>query len=82
MPAGDGRLDFWLRRLPKLNIDRWSRLVSWLDPSPIYNVLWSSSLRLLRLARVLGDILEGEGAMLWMIVILLLLFLAFRRTNV
>lgn len=73
---------FWLRRLPKLNIDRWSRLVSWLDPSPIYNVLWSSSLRLLRLARVLGDILEGEGAMLWMIVILLLLFLAFRRTNV
>jgi hypothetical protein len=71
---------FWLRRLPKMDVNRWNRLLSWLDPSPIYNVIWTSGLYLIRTIRTLGDILEGEGAMLWMIVILLLLYLAIGRT--
>jgi hypothetical protein len=73
---------FWLRRLPGIDVNRWNRLLSWLDPSPIYNAIWNSGLYLIRAIRTLGDILEGEGAMLWMLVILVLLYLALGRTFV
>ena len=70
---------FWLRRLPQRDVDRWGRLIEWLDPNPLYRVLWGGGRALVQLFRAIGDILEGEGAMLWMSVILLLLIIALGR---
>ena len=70
---------FWLRRLPQRDVDRWVRLIEWLDPNPLYRVLWGGGRAVIRFFRAIGDILEGEGAMLWMSVILLLLIIALGR---
>ena len=70
---------FWLRRLPQRDVDRWGRLIEWLDPNPLYRLLWGGSRALIQFFRAIGDILEGEGAMLWMSVILLLLIIALGR---
>jgi len=71
---------FWLRRLPQRDVDRWGRLMEWLDPNPLYRVLWRGGRALIRFFYTIGDVLEGEGAMLWMSVILLLLIIALGRT--
>jgi hypothetical protein len=72
---------FWLRRLPQRDVDRWGRLIEWLDPNPLYRVLWGGGRALIQVFRAIGDILEGEGAMLWMSVILLLLIIALGRAS-
>lgn len=72
-------LTFGLRRFPEEILDRWGRLVSWLDPAPIYRVLGWTYRVLMRWVRGVRAILEGEGAMLWLLVIILALTVFYRR---
>jgi hypothetical protein len=65
-----------LPRIPRRRLDRWRRLVQYLDPSPGYRLLWLAAVAFLRVLRSFGDLLEGEGAMLWTYVALLLVLLA------
>ncbi len=65
-----------LRQFPEGRIYRWSRVFSWLDPDPLYRILSRLSRTLISLFRMVGELLEGEGAMLWMIVILMIVILA------
>ncbi len=67
---------FLLRRFPEDSVHRWSRVLAWLDPDPLYRILSRIGQVLVNLFRMMGELLEGEGAMLWMIVILLIVILA------
>lgn len=68
-----------LRRLPNRSLERWSRLVAWLDPSPLYRLLGRVSISAMRWIRGVRSIIEGEGAMLWLLLIVLLMVVFFRR---
>jgi hypothetical protein len=59
--VGDG----WLRRA-QMRLSRWNE-------TPFLNVAGVVAQWILRILRVIGGILEGEGAMLWIFVILLLI---------
>ncbi len=67
---------FLLRRFPEDSVLRWGRVFAWLDPDPLYRILSRIVQVLVNLFRMVGELLEGEGAMLWMIVILLIVILA------
>jgi hypothetical protein len=67
---------FFLRRYAQDRALRWGRVLAWLDPNPIYRILWRIVQVLMNLFRMIGELLEGEGAMLWMMVILLIIILA------
>ncbi len=69
-----------MRRLPLRDLARWGKIMVWLDPTPIYNALASGSRAVMRVVRATSGVMEGEGAMLWLFVILLLLFLGLRST--
>jgi hypothetical protein len=73
-------INYGLQRLPRRDVARWGKIIQWIDPSPLYRVLGAGGRAVLRVVHLAGDILEGEGAMLWMLVILLLLFLGLRST--
>jgi hypothetical protein len=64
------------RRLEGRDYDRWRRWLAYLDPSPLYAGLGMLIREALRGLRAVGDLLEGEGAMLWTYVVLLLVLLA------
>jgi hypothetical protein len=66
------------RQVAPRSADRWKRLVPMLDPMPIYRLLWRGLAQMAQAVRLIGDVLEGEGAMLWTYVILLLIILAVR----
>jgi hypothetical protein len=70
---------FLLRQFPEDTVHRWGRVFAWLDPDPLYRVLSRIGRVVVNLFRMIGELLEGEGAMLWMIVILLIVILAQRR---
>ncbi|MFX0145680.1 MAG: hypothetical protein ACFE9C_16565 [Candidatus Hodarchaeota archaeon] len=65
-----------LRQFPEGRVLRWARVFTWLDPDPLYRILSRLSRTIINLFRMVGELLEGEGAMLWMIVILLIVILA------
>jgi hypothetical protein len=65
-----------LRQFPEGSVLRWARVFAWLDPDPLYRVLSRLIRTLINLFRMVGELLEGEGAMLWMIVILMIVILA------
>jgi hypothetical protein len=65
-----------LRQFPEGSVLRWARVFAWLDPDPLYRVLSQLIRTLINLFRMVGELLEGEGAMLWMIVILMIVILA------
>jgi hypothetical protein len=67
-----------MRRIPARRLDRWRRLLSLLDPQPFYRLLWSGFSSLMRGVRAIGEVLEGEGALLWTYVILIMVLLAVR----
>jgi hypothetical protein len=46
-----------------------------LDPNPVYNAAWQIYKGVLRIVRTLASPLEGEGAMLWMLVVVILVLL-------
>ena len=67
----------WIsRRLEGKRLDRWRRWLTYLDPSPLYRLIWPVMRQGLRAIKAIGDLFEGEGAMLWTYVVLLLVFLA------
>lgn len=67
---------FVLPRMPRRRLDRWRRHLHYLDPTPAYRLVWGLVVVILRALRGLGDLVEGEGAMLWTYVALLLVLLA------
>lgn len=70
---------FWItRRIPARRIDRARRVAGMLDPAPAYRVLGKASAAVGGVVRGLTNVLEGQGAMLWTIVVVLLAWLAAR----
>lgn len=67
---------FLIRKLPEGSVHRWGQVFAWLDTDPPYRFLARISRFVVNLFRMIGELLEGEGAMLWMIVILLIVILA------
>ena len=67
---------FLMRQFPEGSVHRWGRVFEWLDTDPLYRILSRISRIVVSLFRIIGELLEGEGAMLWMIVILLIVILA------
>lgn len=61
--------------------ERWSRFVAWLDPNPLYGLLWGTLRGVLGAIRGIGEATEGEGAVLWMMVVVVLVALALGRPS-
>jgi len=68
----------WWRRdqLEARRVQRWTRLVAWLDPTPLYAGVWRLYRATMAAVRGMGEALEGEGAFLWVLVALLAVALA------
>lgn len=69
-------LYFILRRLPAELIQQWQGMAVMADPQRVYRAMWSPLRILARIARVFGSLFEGEGALLWMLVVVLFIVLA------
>jgi hypothetical protein len=67
-----------LRRAPARRLERWRRFLPLLDTGPFYRLLWRVFLVLMRGVRAVGEVLEGEGALLWTYVIVIMVLLAVR----
>ncbi|TFH42922.1 MAG: hypothetical protein E4H01_12780 [Lysobacterales bacterium] len=67
---------FVLRRLPTDLVQSWQGTAGRFDPQYVYRVLWRPLRILARIARVTGSIFEGEGALLWMTVVIVFIILA------
>jgi hypothetical protein len=67
------------RRLAGRRIERWRRWLGYLDLTPLYGAIWLVIRECLRFVRTAGDLFEGEGAMLWTYVVLLIVSLAVLR---
>lgn len=65
-----------LRRMPPGIVQRWQAGVSRVDPQGAYRALWRPLKVIGRIARLSGSVFEGEGALLWMAVVVLFLILA------
>ena len=62
-------------RLPHATREIGKRVAGRLDPNPVYNAAWQIYKGVLRIVRTLASPLEGEGAMLWMLVVVILVLL-------
>ena len=63
---------WWRRdRMETRQVQRWTRLASWLDPAPLYNGVWRVYRATMTAVRGIGEAVEGEGAFLWVLVALL-----------
>jgi hypothetical protein len=63
---------WWRRdRLETRRVQRWTRLLTWLDPAPLYAGVWRVYRATMGAVRAIGEALEGEGAFLWVLVALL-----------
>jgi hypothetical protein len=63
---------WWRRdRLETRRVQRWTRLLSWLDPAPLYAGVWRVYRATMAAVRGVGEAVEGEGAFLWVLVALL-----------
>ncbi len=60
----------WVRGGAGTQIARVRRVTGWLDPEPIYAGLWRVYDVGIGFVRGIGSALEGEGAVLWLLVIL------------
>ena len=67
-----------LRRAPARRLERWRRFLPLLDSEPFYEFLWRVFSSLMRGVRAVGEVLEGEGALLWTYVIVIMVLLAVR----
>jgi hypothetical protein len=63
---------------PRRERYRWGRMVSWLDPQPLYSFGLRIGRGLTAIAREVALMLDGEAALLWMLVILILLYIGYR----
>jgi len=70
----------WTRRdrLAVRQVQRWTRLAAWLDPMPLYAVVWRMYRTSMNAVRMVGEAVEGEGAFLWVLVALLAVALVLR----
>jgi hypothetical protein len=63
---------WWRReRLGTRRVLRWTRLLAWLDPAPLYAGVWRAYRATMAAVRAVGEAVEGEGAFLWILVALL-----------
>ncbi len=67
---------FVIRRLPAELVQRWQGAAGRIDPQHVYRAMWSPLRILARIARITGAVFEGEGALLWMTVVILFIILA------
>lgn len=67
-----------LRNLEGSENERWRSVFLRLNPQWIYSVFWNILRRSLSMARNIGELLEGEAAMLWMFTFIAVLLLALR----
>jgi len=67
-----------LRNLRGIETERWKSAFLRLNPQRIYSVSWAILRRSLGTARTIGELFEGEAAMLWMFAFIAVLFLALR----
>ncbi|MCJ7565973.1 MAG: hypothetical protein MUO58_00335 [Anaerolineales bacterium] len=67
-----------LRNLRGIETERWKSALLRLNPQRIYSVFWDILRRSLGTARTIGELFEGEAAMLWMFAFIAVLFLALR----
>jgi formate hydrogenlyase subunit 3/multisubunit Na+/H+ antiporter MnhD subunit len=65
-----------MKNLSQREVDRWGKIFAWLDPSPLYSLGRSVGKAVGAAIRSVGELIEVEGGILWMIVILLLVGLA------
>ena len=75
--AGAGAF-FVLRNREGNENERWRSVFIRLNPQWIYSVFWNVLRRSLNLARNIGELLEGEAAMLWLFTFITVLLLALR----
>jgi hypothetical protein len=64
---------FAVRRMDDRRLKQAQRRISRFDEIPFLNIAGAGAQWVLRILRALGGVLEGEGAMLWIFVILLLI---------
>ncbi len=60
----------WVRRGAGKQIARLRRITGWLDPEPVYAGLWRAYDTGIEFVRGIESALEGEGAILWLMVML------------
>ena len=80
LAVGTGLAYGWTRRdrLAVRQVQRWTRLAAWLDPMPLYAVVWRVYRTSMNAVRMVGEAVEGEGAFLWVLVALLAVALVLR----
>ncbi len=77
MAIGLSALGMWLGvRVPGRHLARLQRILTLADPTPVYRLLRTGYRRLTRWFEGLTGALEGEGAMLWTYVVVLLVVLS------
>jgi hypothetical protein len=69
---------FVLRNLQGREINRWRSLFLRINPQWIFTLIWNILRHFLRMARSIGELFEGEAAMLWMFAFVAVLLLALR----
>jgi hypothetical protein len=69
---------FALRNLEGIELTRWRAMFLRINPQWIFSGIWIILRRSLSMARSIGELFEGEAAMLWMFVFVAALLLALR----
>jgi hypothetical protein len=69
---------FALRNLQGREFTRWRSLFLRINPQWIFSWIWNILRYFLRMARSIGELFEGEAAMLWMFAFVAVLILALR----
>jgi hypothetical protein len=69
---------FALRNLGGIELTRWRAMFLRVNPQWIFSMIWNILRRSLSMARSIGELFEGEAAMLWMFAFVAALLLALR----
>ena len=69
---------FALRNLQRIEIKRWRSVFLRINPQWIFSLIWNILRKILSMARSIGELFEGEAAMLWMFAFIAVLLLALR----
>jgi len=65
-----------LRRIPASRAQRWQTAAGKINPEPVYRLIWNPLRAAARAIRAIGAVFEGDGAMIWMFVVVLFIVLA------
>jgi hypothetical protein len=69
---------FALRNLQGIGFKRWRSVFLHINPQWIFSLIWNFLRKFLSMARSIGELFEGEAAMLWMFTFIAVLLLALR----